>query len=276
MGVINITPDSFSDGKEDLQVSSVKEHILKLQSTCSILDFGAESTAPFNAPISLEEEKKRFEQLFFPNFEFIHPASIISLDTYKPDCFSYLYKKIRELRPTQEIWWNDISGKPSLQTIDLLKADENLKYVYCHNLCPSVEQASHHMEYCLDKDDITEDVIEFFELLPFREVTNQLIVDLCFGFSKTRTQNHNLLKNLDKSLQAFKQYSFLIGISRKSFIRFPADLGLDQPGAIERTEQVQLAIISNVLTRFSGNSLIFRMHRPEQLQLLNDALSYMA
>ena len=66
MGVVNITPDSFSDGGKFNNSESLKQQIDCLISKgVEFIDIGAESTAPFNDPVSVEDEISRFNQIFF-------------------------------------------------------------------------------------------------------------------------------------------------------------------------------------------------------------------
>ena len=87
MGVINITPNSFSDGGNFTDANSIKAQINHFRSYhCSHFDFGAESTAPFNDGISAKEEILRLSPLFdlLRAGEFT-PAETLSFDTYKLD-----------------------------------------------------------------------------------------------------------------------------------------------------------------------------------------------
>ena len=92
MGVINITPDSFSDGNKYLTESSFSNQFNKLNTWANWIDIGAESTAPFNSKISQIQELERFEKVLFP---FVarskDPKTTLSIDTYKPEIFYEVY-----------------------------------------------------------------------------------------------------------------------------------------------------------------------------------------
>ena len=98
MGVINITPNSFSDGGKFTDVDSIKHQINHFRNyDCTHFDFGAESTAPFNAGISAREELKRLAPLFelLRSGEF-RPFETLSFDTYKLEVFKEIITLVRD------------------------------------------------------------------------------------------------------------------------------------------------------------------------------------
>jgi len=224
MGVMNLTPNSFSDANKLDSLKKMKNVFENFSKAFDIIDLGGESTAPFNETISSKKELERFEEYFFPLvFELADPKTTISIDTYKPEVFYEVALIINKYWPESKIIFNDISGKMDDELLYLLKDSLKFDYVLCHNLCPSRAQAQDHMQYFCEY--ILKDVEHFFDegkkLLDFNR---KIIADPCFGFSKKHDQNLILLKNLDKisSIEAYN--SVMIGISRKSFLRDGLDL----------------------------------------------------
>ena len=122
MGVINITPNSFSEGGPTNTLDTFLEkwdHLLALKA--NILDVGAESTAPFNNPVNEKEEKERFKKIFFPQLGALKLPQIISIDTYRPAVFRYVYDEVKRLYPQQKFIWNDVSGVIDSQLWELLR-----------------------------------------------------------------------------------------------------------------------------------------------------------
>ena len=226
MGVINLTPNSFSDGGDFNQFHSFKNRFLELLKWAHIIDLGAESTAPFNSKISAKEELSRYEELFFPLLEELEDPHIeISIDTYKVDVFITVLKKINLKWPKTRVIFNDVSGAIDSELVDVLKSRElDFSYVFSHNLAPSREQTQNHMKYLSPSVgmDFFRENIRYFEegLKRLSTFEKTIIIDPCFGFSKSREQNLYLLKNLKTFLLQFPVgLDCLVGISRKSFLR---------------------------------------------------------
>lgn len=262
MGVINVTPDSFSDG--DLY-NSQENFDRKFQESLAlfdIVDIGAESTAPFNPAISAIEEKSRLQNFLSYVESHPEPKCHISLDTYKIDVFKETYIKIRSYWPSVKIIFNDVSGKLDDELTDLLNSKFDFTYVYSHNLCPDRSLTSEHMNYCFEGDgrEFLQHINSYFEESKkfFKKIEQKVIYDPCFGFSKTRYQNHHLLKNLHQ-IEAFYNEKLLVGISRKSFMRFPAELNPKDEKNINLMNHLQTLIFQQ-LRSSCRSDLFFRVH----------------
>ena len=97
MGVLNITPDSFSDGGFYNTVEKCRKHIKYLiDKGIQYLDVGAESTAPFNNSITQEEELLRYKNLFLPVVTDIPTLPSLSIDTYRPETFIEVFKSLKK------------------------------------------------------------------------------------------------------------------------------------------------------------------------------------
>ena len=220
MGVVNITPNSFSDGGQFN--SSPKDYLRPLlDAHAQILDFGAESTAPFNKSIDGKEELARFKDLLNLLQDEVLPNHLkISIDSYRPEVVTELVKEIRNIQKYKEtvIIWNDVSGIVDTKTIEVLDTYKDLLYVLSHNLAPTREQVGNHIKYIdndLSVDKIKNYFIERLDFLKGHE--DRVFIDLCFGFSKSQEQNYEILNNYDEFVDLHSKH--LIGLSKKSFLQ---------------------------------------------------------
>jgi dihydropteroate synthase len=258
MGVINITPNSFSDGGEFSSKDSFiqKARDLKDQGV-SIFDLGAESTAPFNDAISSEVEWQRLRPMLLSLLEssILSDDDTISIDTYKIDIFNKSYDLIREHSSTLKIIWNDVSGKLEDEVIELLKT-KDFSLVVSHNNSPSRELTSSHMDYVEDEIDLSKYFLDCYETLLDHGVQHKVYFDPCFGFSKSLEQNYELLSSMNTWLDM--SYRWVIGISRKSFLQKLSS----GPDKIKNSELIHSALISKWMNNFSETNIIIRLHDP--------------
>lgn len=231
VSIINLTPDSFSDGGEQTNIERLESRLLDYQQRgIKIFDFGAESTAPFNEPIDEAEEISRYREFLFPLLEkkIFDNDVIFSIDTYKPQIFEQVYSQIRQYYPDSKVWWNDVSGVVEKDDWDLLaRLDANTSYIFSHTFVPEKKLTSQHMDYAqkeMSSDDLAKEISEKFVTFQFnwnfKGIKSELILDPCFGFSKTGEQNYGLIAKLGK---VFKNVAIdvpvMLGVSRKSFLR---------------------------------------------------------
>jgi dihydropteroate synthase len=270
MGVINITPNSFSDGGKLTDKHKTLTHVENLQKNgVDIFDFGAESTAPFNDAISEQEELKRFDELFFSWFEeFDCTDSIISFDTYRPYVFQTLYHKVKAVKPYAKIIWNDVSGILDSELVETLNKCPEAMYVFSHANVESRDKTSDHMKYIVDcpADEIIAELESYFikglKFFNDKNLIGRVILDPCFGFSKSYDQNMFLLKNLSYLGQgSLANYPWLVGASKKSFLR-KSCLDLPEIGEFEQAEFYHFSLIQKWLKECDFSSLSFRLHDP--------------
>ncbi len=237
MGVMNITPDSFSDGGEyDLS---------RLSLSADAWDVGAESTAPMNLSISADEEWGRLE----PHLPALLKIPLLSLDTYHPETIF----RMAGLR--NNLIWNDVSGKFDKSVEEFLSLDSSFQYVLCHNLAPSRDLTGRHMDYATGTS--LETLTAFF--LKYKHP--RVIFDPCLGFSKTYEENWMILENMGELSRRVGHKRWLIGFSRKSFLRKKFGLELSQR---DELDQKHVEVLSEVLAEMSGEVWV-RTHRPELL-----------
>jgi dihydropteroate synthase len=276
--VINLTPDSFSDGGKYLDSTKALNFIQDHQALTDVWDIGLESTAPFNSAISIEQEADRAYRFLFPLLSKVIAQDqgpiTISIDTYKPEIIRFILNAFPELmQGKMKLIWNDISGVMDEQTLELLNSYPELGYVIGHTFVAQKSQAGSHQDFVFNgpKGVLFEKLVDHFQMLlkqfEFVFKTRALYLDPCFGFSKTAEQNYFLLGNLKELMEQVHLPAngrWLIGLSRKSFLRSLSDLD-NRELVNQQTEQVEQLFWLNFLQGFPNESLALRVHAPHLL-----------
>lgn len=211
MGILNLSPDSFYDGKKNITDSFLEEK-LKNFIYSDILDIGAESTKPFSNPVSVEEEIKRLS-VFIDIKK--NTDKILSIDSYKYNVIKYALDNGFHII-------NDISGGGDKNRNMGLAADYNVPIVIMH-----MQGTPETMQVKPKYNNLIDDILNFFEIKiksmkdDFNLSDNQIIIDPGIGFGKSREDNYSIIDNIYK----FKKFGFpvLIGLSRKSFLSINRD-----------------------------------------------------
>ncbi len=283
MGILNITPDSFSDGGESNRIPQLEEKIAGfLSQSVYWVDIGAQSTAPSSRAISGQEEIDRWRSIFFPayldNFQKWQEL-ILSIDTYRPETFRFIYQWIVQHNPCQKMIWNDISGILDQEALELLRlVCPNADYVLAHNLVPTREQCGEHLLYCNQNTPSSQIIAQEVAFFQHAQETikrdgrinpERIIFDPGFGFAKTRDENLELLARIGELCSAFLPHQrWLIGLSRKSFLRYltrPDDLF--SPHRL-KLECLQAGLLGSFQQKYAHYSLIYRVHDPAVVQSL--------
>ena len=207
MGIVNVTPDSFSDGGKYFDKNdAVKLAIQMIEEGVDIIDIGGESTRPGSDPVSEEEELKRV----IPVIEEIKkrkPDSIISIDTTKS-------KVAEQALRSGALMVNDISGATFDAGMLKVVKDYDAAIIIMHTKDkPKTMQESPYY------NDVLSEVYDYLAVQTEKAVStgiSKIIVDPGIGFGKRVEDNLNLIERLED----FKSLGFpiLIGLSRKSFI----------------------------------------------------------
>lgn len=211
MGIVNVTPDSFSDGGDFFDRAAAVKHCLKLHADgAAIIDIGGESTRPNAAEVSIEEEIKRvvpvISELKKQNSEII-----ISVDTRKAEVAEAAVKAGADII-------NDVSGLEHSPEIARIAAENNSGLVLMHMRGdPENMQNAENLVY----KDILSEVIDFLTKAAQRAVDcgvkrENIILDPGIGFAKDVEQNMLLIKGVRQLRES--GYAVLVGHSRKSFI----------------------------------------------------------
>lgn len=210
MVVLNVTPDSFSDGGSIGSVDDALRHVERaIAEGADIVDVGGESTRPGSSRISANEEKHRI----VPVIEAIAARFDIpiSIDTSKSEVATHAIEAGAEII-------NDISAMRFDERIGKVAADMESGLILMHS---RGEFETMHTQPPVD--DILTEVkaglrtsIEAAKKWGVED--DQIVLDVGIGFGKTPEQNLELIAKLDKLTAEFSTYPLLVGTSRKSFI----------------------------------------------------------
>lgn len=205
MGILNVTPDSFSDGGRHNQVEAAVERVkAMLDEGADIIDIGGESTRPGADVVGVQEELDRV----MPVIDALRASGVtapISIDTYKPLVAD------QALQAGADII-NDVNG---------LQAAPEMAEIAALHKAPVI--AMHWDRAWTAETDVIPAMTQFFETTlaiatDKRVPANHVILDPGFGFSKTLNQNYSILRQLPELTRAFPHQGMLIGTSRKSMI----------------------------------------------------------
>ncbi len=209
MGIVNVTPDSFSDGGQFLDPQQAVDQALRLEDEgAQILDLGAESTRPGATPVSAEEEAARL----LPVTERLAPRvqAAISIDTTKSSVAAAALERGAHII-------NDISGlrfDPAMASV-IAAANAGLVLMHIRGT-PATMQTDPHYDDVLAE--VSAELLEQTKHAQAAGITaEQIVLDPGIGFGKTAEHNLTLLGNIP-ALQALG-YPILIGHSRKRFLK---------------------------------------------------------
>lgn len=202
MGILNVTPDSFSDGGKYFDLDKAVERALQMEREgADIIDVGGESARPGHEPVSIEEEIERV----VPVIEALkRKLSIpISIDTYKAKTAEAAVEAGADII-------NDIWGAKFEPKIATVAAKYEVPIILMHNRENKI--------YDSIIDDMIVDLEESIAIAKERGVRDeQIIIDPGIGFGKELEDNYVVLQQLEKITQHFS-YPLLLATSRKSFI----------------------------------------------------------
>jgi dihydropteroate synthase len=231
MGILNVTPDSFSgDGiiaKGDAVKIAVEQAGQFIESGADILDVGGESTRPGSAPVDAAQEMERV----LPVIEALNknfPDALISIDTYKAQVAKQAIGAGAHI--VNDVW--GLRADPELAHV---VAKHGTPVVLMHNrsnpasvdVREKLGNAYIGSEYNNLIPDVKRELLESVELARKAGVAeSHILLDAGIGFGKTREHNLELINRLDE-IRALG-YPVLLGTSRKSFIGFTLDLPADQ------------------------------------------------
>jgi len=243
MGILNITPDSFSDGGKyfdgKIKYDKILEDALKMEEEgADFLDISGESTRPGSEKISKDEELERV----IPAIELIRKNSDIpiSIDTYKSEVAEEALKCGADIV-------NDISGFQFDKKMPEVTTRHNASCILMH-----IKGTPKNMQVNPEYKNVVEEVYSYLSesiSIAKRAGIKQIITDVGIGFGKNLQNNLDLIKNLSE----FKKlgYPMLLGLSRKRFI--------DSIAPTSVTERLEGTIAANVTGILNGANII-RVH----------------
>ena len=241
MGILNMTPDSFSDGGQFKNHDQAIDYALEMvKEGANIIDIGGESTRPGAKAVQLEEELMRT----IPIIEAIRLKSdcLISIDTYKS-------KVAKAALDAGADMVNDISGLTFDHNMAALAAERNVPVIIMH-----IKGKPGDMQKNPNYDNLIKEIKAFFEVqiaIAKRAGidSGNIILDPGIGFGKLLEDNFEIIRELGQI--STMGYPVLLGPSRKSFIGFALDLPIE-----ERMEGTLASITAGVI----NGAKIVRVH----------------
>ena len=243
VGILNVTPDSFSDGGDFLDPEAAAEHAAAmLDEGADMLDVGGESTRPGSDPVSQEEEIRRVVPVL-KRILSVRPEAVISVDTYR----SGTAKAALE------------AGASLVNDVTALRGDPGMVSLIEEAACPVILMHMQGEPKTMQKEPNYQDVVgEVRDFLAERAEyavaagvrLENIIVDPGIGFGKNLEHNLALLRNLDALVDL--GFPVLIGTSRKSFVERIT-------GAQEARDRVFGTVATTVLA-FEQGATFFRVH----------------
>ena len=242
MGVLNVTPDSFSDGGQYQTEEDIKRQAKRLiNDGAHIIDIGGESTRPFSEPVSAEEELKRV----IPAIKTIRSFSSIpiSIDTTKSEVARAALNEGADIV-------NDISALRFDEKMPELVSEREVPIILMH-----MKGTPRDMQVAPFYNDVVKEIREFFEeRIEFCKKNNisqeQIILDPGIGFGKRFEDNLDIINNLSEFLAL--DCPILVGPSRKAFLG--QITGKREPG--DRDNATCGAVVASIL---NGASMV-RVH----------------
>ena len=206
MGIVNVTPDSFSDGGKHFALESAITHARCLvEDGADILDIGGESTRPGAAPVSAQEEMDRV----LPVIEKLRNIAIpISIDTYKPEVMQAALAAGASIV-------NDVNALQAVGALETVaKTSAAVCLMHKQGVSQNMQQQPHYLDVIAEVSAFLLERISTSEKNGI--VKERLMIDPGFGFGKTLEHNLALLKNIHTF--TLSGVPVLVGISRKSMI----------------------------------------------------------
>ncbi|KXG45106.1 dihydropteroate synthase [Tepidibacillus decaturensis] len=252
MGILNVTPDSFSDGGKYNQLAIALEHAKKMIADgADIIDVGGESTRPGHQEISVEEELERVIPVIRALAKEIKVP--ISVDTYKAEVAQQAIEAGAHII-------NDVWGFKKDPNMAKVVAEYQVPVILMHNRM--------NMEYDSLMDDIIADLRESIQIAITAGVkADQIILDPGIGFAKTYQDNLQVMNRLDEIVAL--GYPVLLGTSRKSIIGNTLHLPVD-----ERLEGTAATVAMGIVK----GCKIMRVHDVKEMKRvckMMDAMIYM-
>ena len=246
MGILNLTPDSFSDGgKFNKKKEGLKQAFNLLKFGADIVDVGGESTRPGSKSVSEKEEWNRIEKIIRK----ISKKIPLSLDTRKADIMSKGIKTGIKLI-------NDVSGlSHDTKTVEVLKKTK-IPFVIQHSqgTPEKMQKNPRYKNELLDIYDFFDEKIKFLRSKGIKH--NNILIDPGIGFGKNLKHNMNLIRGI--SIFHTLGFPILLGLSRKKFIK-------DLSGKNDTKERLGGTVASSLYAIMQGVQVL-RIHDVNELR----------
>jgi len=247
MGILNVTPDSFSDGGQFQSLEAAKRQAEQmLEAGADLIDVGGESTRPGATPVALQQELDRV----LPIIELLKTEfdARVSIDTYKPEVMQAALELGVDMI-------NDVNALQAEGAVDLVaKYQVPVCLMHKQGLPEKMQEAPQY-------DEVVTEVITFLQQRA--KVCEQaglgkskIILDPGFGFGKTLSHNIQLFENLDQLIAL--GYPVLVGVSRKSMIG-------QLMGGVPPEDRMLGSVVAAILAALKGSQLL-RVHDVKETQ----------
>jgi dihydropteroate synthase len=243
VGILNVTPDSFSDGGDffDPEAAAVRATAM-LDEGADIVDVGGESTRPGSDPVSTAEEIRRVVPVIREILA-ERPDAALSVDTYRAETAGAALE----------------AGAGIINDVTALRGDPHMAALVAGARCPVIlmhmKGEPKTMQENPHYEDVVREVRDFLEARAESAVAagvepENVIVDPGIGFGKTQEHNLALLRRLDAIVEL--GFPVLVGASRKSFIG-----GIT---GVERARERVAGTVATTVLAFEKGATIFRVH----------------
>ena len=244
MGILNLTPDSFSDGGKFNNHKKAKIHIREMiKAGVNIIDVGGESTRPGSKTVLTNMEWKRIENIV-KNFKKKHKKICLSVDTRKSEIMVKAIKHGADLI-------NDVSGF-TYESHSLL----NLKEYNISKVLHHMQGTPNTMQKNPKYRNVLLDIYDFFEKYINKIDNKKIVIDPGIGFGKNLKHNLSLISKI--SLFHSLGFPILIGTSRKRFI--------SQISGVNDSKERIGGTIASVLFLLSQGVQVFRVHNVNEVK----------
>ena len=216
MGIVNVTPDSFSDGGHFGSVQAAIDHGLELAHRgADVLDIGGESTRPGAAWVSVDEEKRRV----LPVIEALAKAGlVVSVDTRKPEV-------MQAALAAGAAMVNDVMALRAPGALEAVAASEAaVCLMHMQGEPQTMQQSPHYADVVGEVGRFLDERVE--SCVQAGIASNRIVIDPGFGFGKSLAHNLALLKNLARL--AAGEVPVMVGMSRKSMLGALTGRGLGE------------------------------------------------
>ncbi len=244
MGILNLTPDSFSDGGKFNKKKNSDKHIKEMiKSGAEIIDVGGESTRPGSKTVPLNQEWNRIKYII-TNFKKKYKKTYLSIDTRKSEIM------IKSIKHRADII-NDVSGYSfDNQALKKIKNENVIKVLHHMQGTPATMQLKPRYR------NVLLDIYDYFEENIKKINSKKIIIDPGIGFGKSLKHNLTLISKI--SLFHSLGFPILVGTSRKRFI--------NQISGVYDSEDRTGGTLASVLFLLSQGVQIFRVHNVKEVK----------
>jgi dihydropteroate synthase len=249
MGILNVTPDSFSDG--GLYFDDVAKAVARVEQMIEegvdIIDIGGESTRPGSAPISPEEELQRIIPIISTVRKKLGDKIMLSIDTYKSSV-------AREALQEGAHMINSLGGFAFDNTLADVVAEFDCPIVIYH-----IKGEPRTMQASIVYKDIIDEIVVFFQKQIYFGLSKgmkreQFILDPGIGFGKTLENNLEIIRRLHEFQRL--DLPLLIGVSRKSHLGKLLQERLGLPQMPDASERLEASLAETAVAVLEGASIV--------------------